>query len=335
MKFSDPAFDIETDFSVGINNCLFGLRRMVSGHDVDEDNTDDDRGAKLLAVRLDKRFLKIIRGFCPSRKPTSGPQKPSQPGSVHRIPWVFKRPRFTIDGFSNSGIKQGKGGNCWWLAALGTIAHRQDIMERICVARDEDAGVYGFVFYRDGGYVSTVVDDNVYLAEEDYSGSAYGSTRKRANRHRSHKQSGSNALFFARCGNPNETWLPLLEKAYAKIHGDYQALDGGWAGTAIEDLTGGITSTIACKAVLDKERLWREMLDLGAKDGDFVYSLSTGPGKGHHSGLTPSHAYSVLSAVEVESDQGGKVRLVQIRYFSTPQFASLDSSAQSRGGRAE
>lgn len=31
---------------------------------------------------------------------------------------------------------------------------------------------------------------------------------------------------------------PLIEKAYAKLHGDYAAIDGGLAADAIEDLTG-------------------------------------------------------------------------------------------------
>jgi Calpain family cysteine protease len=43
-------------------------------------------------------------------------------------------------------------------------------------------------------------------------------------------QTGSRALYFAKCSDQNETWLPLLEKAYAKAHGDYVSISGGWTG---------------------------------------------------------------------------------------------------------
>lgn len=49
-------------------------------------------------------------------------------------------------------------------------------------------------------------------------------------RYRKSNQTGSKALYFAQCRSENETWLPLLEKAYAKAHGDYSAIDGGFTG---------------------------------------------------------------------------------------------------------
>jgi hypothetical protein len=49
---------------------------------------------------------------------------------------------------------------------------------------------------------------------------------------------GGKSLFFAKAGTPGETWVPLIEKAYAKLHGDYQSLSGGYSADAIEDLTG-------------------------------------------------------------------------------------------------
>jgi hypothetical protein len=65
-------------------------------------------------------------------------------------------------------------------------------------------------------------------------------------------QSNSSALYFAQCANPNETWLPLLEKAYAKAHGDYAAIEGGATGEGIEDLTGGVTTELFTTDILDK-----------------------------------------------------------------------------------
>lgn len=65
-------------------------------------------------------------------------------------------------------------------------------------------------------------------------------------------QANSGALYFAQCEHPNETWLPLLEKAYAKAHGDYSAIEGGFTGEGIEDLTGGVTSELFTTDILDR-----------------------------------------------------------------------------------
>jgi hypothetical protein len=88
-------------------------------------------------------------------------------------------------------------------------------MDKICVARDEECGVYGFVFYRDGEWISTVIDDNLYLTHEDFGHSfnVHDPSGKRSRTHKKERQTGSESLFFSKCNNENETWLPLLEKA--------------------------------------------------------------------------------------------------------------------------
>ena len=49
---------------------------------------------------------------------------------------------------------------------------------------------------------------------------------------------GGKSLYFAKSGIAGESWVPLLEKAYAKLHGNYSHLIGGHECEAIEDLTG-------------------------------------------------------------------------------------------------
>lgn len=196
-------------------------------------------------------------------------------------------------------------------------------MERVCVARNEECGVYGFVFHRDGEWVSTVVDDNLYLKTADFRDAwldIYDPAGEKARKHRLQNQTGSEALYFGHCADPNETWLPLMEKAYAKAHGDYNAIAGGWSGEAVEDMTGGVTTTISTKRVLRKEKLWKE---LAYGDGDFVFALSALGWAASSGGVVLGHAYSILRATEEVDEDGGKVRLVQIRYVVLSSRDSL------------
>lgn len=48
----------------------------------------------------------------------------------------------------------------------------------------------------------------------------------------------SNRPYFATCNKLNELWVPLIEKAYAKLHGCYSSLISGLYDDAIDDMTG-------------------------------------------------------------------------------------------------
>ncbi|KAK3372083.1 hypothetical protein B0H63DRAFT_288176 [Podospora didyma] len=238
------------------------------------------------------------------------------PGSVHRVNWIYEDPQFTINGMTDSDIMQGSNSeDCWWLSAVATICHREDLMDKICVARDEECGVYGFVFYRDGCWVSTIVDDNLLLKNPDFSavgGNICDPSNSAMRTYRKAKQTGSEALYFASCRDPNETWLPLLEKAYAKAHGDYNAIWGGWIGEGVEDLTGGIYTEMVLEDVLYKESLWKELLN---EEKCFVFGLDildAGATDGKN-GLANCHAYSLLEAREETGEDGKRVRLVKVR----------------------
>lgn len=179
---------------------------------------------------------------------TEEPPESSSPGSVHRIDYIFDAPSFTVDSFSSSDVKQGSNGDCWFIAAVATLCSNPRLMEKVCVAADErcqECGVYGFVFYRDGEWIWTVIDDNLYVRYPDFDayGDDYDPTGAKERKYKKNNQTGSgelvfmfrivhglretDALYFASCADQNETWLPLLEKAFAKAHGDYDAIAGG------------------------------------------------------------------------------------------------------------
>ena len=96
------------------------------------------------------------------------------------------------------------------------------------------------------------MDDTLYLRTRDYDADFddYDPTGEKERKWKERYQTGSEALFFAKCQSSNETWLPLLEKAYAKVHGDYDAIAGGNPGEAVEDMTGGVTTTFMTNKIL-------------------------------------------------------------------------------------
>lgn len=93
----------------------------------------------------------------------------------------------------------------------------------------------------DGEWIQTIIDDKLYLTAPDfdensnqkYSWQQQINMQDPEEEYRKTCQSGSRALYFAQCSSENETWLPLLEKAYAKAHGDFNAIQGGFTGCVI------------------------------------------------------------------------------------------------------
>ncbi|KAM0255054.1 hypothetical protein ACHAQJ_006132 [Trichoderma viride] len=268
-KYRDPHFDLEADLKLCRRDCLESLSNF--------EPIDDNPG------------------------------KDFRPGSAKRVVDIFDKPQFYIDGPTANDVRQGRDGDCWLMSALCTLSNKKGLIEKLCVAHDQDVGVYGFVFFRDGEWISEIVDDFLYLTKSDYDEKHWERVLfdelERANPEEAYRkvyQSNSSALYFAQCQHPLETWLPLLEKCYAKAHGDYAAIEGGYGGEGIEDLTGGVTSEIFTTDILDKEYFWKE--ELLKVNQDFLFGCSTGVwgvNWGERKGILELHSYSIQKAVEI------------------------------------
>ncbi|OBT47162.1 hypothetical protein VE00_03378 [Pseudogymnoascus sp. WSF 3629] len=268
QKYRDTHFDIEFDLKWGKRDCLETLKTP-------------------------NREKSIFR-----------------PKSVKRVGDIFENPQFFINGPEAKDIRQGQDGDCWLLAALCTLTNKKGLIERVCVARDEAVGVYGFVFYRDSEWRSEIIDDKLYLTKPDYDESILErllwEDRERVSSEDEYKkvyQTNSGALYFAQCEDPNETWLPLLEKAYAKAHGDFATIDGGYTGEGIEDLTGGVTMELFSTDILDKNAFWTN--ELLRVNEEFLFGCSSClfAGWGERKGIIEGHAYSIMRAVEMDGQR--------------------------------
>ncbi|KAJ1304226.1 hypothetical protein OPQ81_008623 [Rhizoctonia solani] len=245
----------------------------------------------------------------PKWDPELGELPPTEPADVLRVTQIFEEPQFFIDGANSSDVAQGYLGNCWFMSAVSTVATMDGLINRICVDMDEEVGVYGFLFYRDSGWVDIIIDDLLYTRIpkfEELWGDMKDLFHDDKDKFDTRARVGGKTLFFSRSKTENETWLPLLEKAYAKLHGDYQSLEGGWDSEAIEGMTGGISNIIHVKDILDTDRFWEEQLLNANKDR--LFGCVIGDTRGEVNGLVTWHAYAVLEALEVNAKRFVRIR---------------------------
>ncbi|XP_071111005.1 calpain-A-like [Haliotis cracherodii] len=202
-------------------------------------------------------------------------------------------PEMMVDGVTKDDIQQGILGDCWFLSSCAAVSQQERFMKKIMPERnqplcgEEYKGIVCFQFWRYGKWIQVYIDDRLPV------------------------QNGK--LIYAHCTEQREFWVALIEKAYAKVHGSYEALEGGQTMDALVDLTGGLAERYELEDY--NPNMFRQILR-AHKTGAFIACSKKGDWKSGNNadanGLVSGHAYTITGIRKIHHEMGEE-KLLRIR----------------------
>jgi calpain-15 len=210
-------------------------------------------------------------------------------------PWKLIRGSVEAD-----DVRQGAVGNCWFVGALSILAQQKPKLIQALFPFDQEYSEFGVYIVRlckDGLWRNVLVDD--YLPCTRNGTLCYTGAARR------------------------QVWVPLIEKAAAKLASCYEGLHAGTLCEAFSLLTGSPTERVLLFSKTDgglgpeeSDTLWIRVVS--SHEAGYLVGLACAPrpdrtaAELHALGLQAPHAYTVSDTAEV-TIEGELRRLVKLR----------------------
>ena len=296
----DDEYLEEEDEEETVTNAYFGDYSAGNFKAIGTKNKLDDLGELLhesdkFEMALEQTRLTgtlyLDSEFHPNQKSLVGfSEKPDRARDMKQF--VFKRSQDYFQGhvqvydtMSPGDILQGQLGDCYFLAAVSSIAEKPGRLRRLFLSKKNHGnGIYAVAMCLNGVWEEIILDDFAPCTR-------------------------AGELAFNR-SKTEELWVVLLEKAWAKVHGGYLNIEAGLTREALRDLTGASAKTFFLRQKPDE--IWGRLME--AEEKNFIMTAgSDNLNSGSDAyiqkiGICGSHAYSLLAVYQVDRQYGRYTR---------------------------
>ena len=204
-----------------------------------------------------------------------------------RIEEIFDSKNYSIfyEGIAVEDILQGgKIGDCYFLSVLGSLCKFPGLIEKLFYFKEKTKEhIYGIYFYINGNKKLVLIDDYVPYIGTDFKQFAMSKSEE------------------------NEIWVALIEKAWAKVNGNYIRIGCGGSPNEVFDV---LTEAYSEKVYLNnvnKDELWDKLID-GEKKGFVMTAGTSGSDDVLEVGLASGHAFTVLGIHEIKGERVIRLR---------------------------
>jgi len=195
------------------------------------------------------------------------------------------------DGISPDDIIQGSIGDCYFLSAIGSLSKFSRYIDRLFLTKERTKEhLYGVFIFLNACWKLVCIDD--YLP---YTGKKF------------------KKFAFSSSGG-KELWVAFLEKAWAKINGNYAKIGCGGSPTEVFDvLTEAYTEQVPINPYYS-DYIWETMIN--AENKGYIMTAGTSSDIVNLNlddvGLSAGHAYTVLGVLEIDTGKGVE-KVVRLR----------------------